>query len=498
LRQPKRWIDALWVWWALSFLCLFVLWGLALVSRSLSILDTREVAMVSHVRDLSQAFAAMQKLQAELLSSLDQDARKGRLTLPRLELIRSQGRPYFHIYRLGPESPSWVGPLVRPRLGTGPVVVRPEPPGFEAGRVSVEPPGTPEDYLLVCSRTPDGGVLVSEMDLNYVYRTWLPNQLERFGFGTDLSQRRLSSDELWTAPAPAPPRPVEGLQSLLGSRTWRWRINTFFADDPHPFGAVELRLDNAHALATNLALHLLALTGGVLLMLSFALSLRLAALGMRRELEFAEARSRFTAMVSHELRTPVAAVKMYAEILQNHLVDDPAKIAEYHQIIGTQAARLESMVESLLEVGALERGSRSFRLEATDLNELVRSAAGECELDLGDLPLARIDRQATLQVVLNLVQNAQKYGRPPVRVSSRDGAQLTVEVSDCGPGIPVEHRERIFEAYHRLGRDESAKGVGLGLAVVKGFIEGQGGTIRVGERPGGGAAFTITLQKEQA
>jgi signal transduction histidine kinase len=505
-------MGALWTGWAVCAGLLAFLWAQSLVSRSVSVLSEREAAMTFHLRNLALDFSALQKLPAVLVASLADDAGKGRLDRARIETVRRQARPYaevFWVHQNGdpvlegdPRPPPWIVPLARPRLTSDITVIRPEPPGMEAGRFDEAPPlGVPDLYLLFCARAPRDAMLVCAMNLDYVLGPWLREHVARFGFGPDASARAIGDPPPGMSAPPLPRAPSDtslgaAWRGVRAASSWSWRVHSFFPDDPRPFDDIRIDLSNAQSLSEALDAHLLLLAGGALLMLLFGLAIRLAQRGLRRELEFAEARTRFTALVSHELRTPIAAIRMYMEILENGLVDAPGKIDEYHRIVSEEAGRLGKLVDDLLEMGRLERGAHAFKIEETDLNEVVREAAGAVgRLELApDLPPARIDRTATRQVVANLVGNAIKYGGDPsaIEVRTRRASRgVAVEVCDRGPGIPPAQRKKVFEAYHRLS--EAPRGVGLGLALVKGFVEGQGGTVEVSERPGGGSVFTVTL-----
>jgi signal transduction histidine kinase len=308
------------------------------------------------------------------------------------------------------------------------------------------------------------------LDLDYVFGPWLRRRLERTGFAEDIRVRLLTPDETWSPPPPEQP--------------WRFRVPTFFPDDPYPFPFLELTVDNTALLASTRRQQLLELAGGAVLMLTFALSIALAARGVRREVEWAEARNRFAALVSHELRTPVAAIEMYAQILADRMV--PEKEAEHLEQLRGASARLSALVQTLLTVGALESGKYAFHLEQVNLNEVVKAAAegAPVQLELApDLPAVRADRQALLLILTNLMQNALRYS-PDVTLATRPGA---FEVRDRGPGVPEDEKIRIFEPYHSQG------GVGLGLTLVRLLVEGQGGRVEVRDRPGGGAVFAVSL-----
>ncbi len=430
----KNRIHALWVWWAVCSTLLLAAWFTALQSSQEALENQARAAVQAGLRELPSAFAALHRLQETLAAS--------REPLAKLE---PQARPYVILQRTTAFSPG---------------LHRPLPPGYEAGRNLTFPTDLPESYLIVATQE-----TAAELDLDYIFGPWLRDQVARWNVPGDVRTSHIPPEETWKQP-----RLQEG---------WRWRIPSLFGDEPFPFDALEIEVDLRQAQEHVRRLYFLGLAAGAVIMLSFALAIRLAAGAVNREMQLVEARSQFMAMVSHELRTPVAAISMYAEILENGLVDDQEKVATYHRILSGEADRLKRLVENLLELGSLEAHARSYNVTTFDLQEL-------------DLPpsLVKADKAALRQVLQNLTDNARKYGGPGVTVEvRRTPAGVAIDVMDRGPGIPLQERRRIFEPYHRLQQE----GVGLGLALCKGLVEGMGGRIEVSDRAGGGACFTVTL-----
>lgn len=380
--------------------------------------------------------------------------------------------PFFTLYEPG-QGPAWLRELLEPRLrGQGLTQLRPLPPGLEAGRLDASiPTEAPVSYWLIAR--PDGRV--ASLDLDFLFGRWLPRQLEEFG--SDLDIRHLTPEETWARPA--------GL------------VLTLFAQDDYPFDGLLLKLENSSARRAFLVTQLLWLGLGGLVLLGFAAALRLAARGMRGEWDLLESRRHFNALVSHELRTPVSALRMYSEILQNELVQDPEKIRSYHQIIATESARLQHLVENLLGIGSLESGRGRFEKLPVQLNEVISSLVArqnwhvELELEPG-LPELQGDREALALIFGNLIENGLRHGGGQVLVRSYRQGGLVVEVLDRGPGIAGADRQRAFEAYQRLERS-GFQGVGLGLALVRGFVEAQSGRVEILSREGGGAVFRVSF-----
>jgi signal transduction histidine kinase len=232
---------------------------------------------------------------------------------------------------------------------------------------------------------------------------------------------------------------------------------------------------------------------------------------VRRDLEKAQAQQNFVSAVTHELRTPISTIALHAEMLQDGWAQDPERQQEYYGRIATETQRLSKLVESVLTLSNLTRGrtqAPDMEPAPTDLNRAVRgvverlTSAGreDVTLDLAeDLPDVPLTREATDTILTNLVTNARKYGRPevePVRVRTRLFERgVALEVLDRGPGVPLDERERIFEAFYRIGNENtrSSKGTGLGLHLVALQARALGGRVSVGEREGGGSVFRVTL-----
>lgn len=218
----------------------------------------------------------------------------------------------------------------------------------------------------------------------------------------------------------------------------------------------------------------------------------------------------FVANASHELRTPVASIRSAAETLRGAL-DDPEAARAFLEMIDRNAARLQQLVNDLLDLSRIESRELRLNLEPIDLEafaKLMRQAflrlAQDREIAItvaeGAPVVARGDRKALEQVFANLLENALKYCPRGSRVTVRshpEGAFARVVVSDTGPGIPPEHLPRIFERFFRVdpGRSRDLGGTGLGLAIVKHLVEAMGGRVSVESEPGKGSTFSFTLPR---
>jgi heavy metal sensor kinase len=228
----------------------------------------------------------------------------------------------------------------------------------------------------------------------------------------------------------------------------------------------------------------------------------------RLEASFDQMR-RFTADVSHELRTPLTSIRSVGEVgLRGHL-DEQA----YRAIIGSmleEADRLATLVDRLLTLSRAETRQASLSVESIDLTELAENVAGHLgvlaeeqrqtvTIDGAGNPHALCDRVVVRQALINLVDNAIKFsgngGRIRIRVAEEDGKAI-VEVTDSGPGIPADARERIFDRFFRA--TTSATGAGLGLSLARGAVEASGGRLTLEASGPSGSTFRITLPRAKA
>ncbi len=234
-----------------------------------------------------------------------------------------------------------------------------------------------------------------------------------------------------------------------------------------------------------------------------------AVLQLHREHQFQRQRSEFVANVSHELRTPLAQIRMFAETLKLGRVRSDAERQRALDIIDQEARRLTHMVDNVLQFSKSEQDIRRVSPEDTDLSVVIDEV---CELFA---PIAtakgvtltravvtpvrvRVDRAAIRQVVLNLLDNAVKYGPAGQTVTVRLKHLETVarlEIEDEGPGIAKGDRHKIWGRFERLeqGRGAAVTGAGIGLSVVRQLVGLHGGTAVVETAAGGGARFLIEL-----
>lgn len=210
--------------------------------------------------------------------------------------------------------------------------------------------------------------------------------------------------------------------------------------------------------------------------------------------------ARFAADVSHELRTPLTTMLNSAEILSRRRGELPPRLREPLDLLVADLDRFRVLVLDLIEI------SRDYTFGDRDTEPVVIGdltcraadvAAGRrvTVVDAGaETLVVDADKRRLERVVTNLVQNAERHGLGcvEVRVAQNDG-HVVVTVDDAGPGIRPVDRERVFERFARRGSSDNARGVGLGLAIVRQHVLWHGGRIRVEDRPGGGTRFVVEL-----
>jgi two-component system OmpR family sensor kinase len=223
---------------------------------------------------------------------------------------------------------------------------------------------------------------------------------------------------------------------------------------------------------------------------------------------------RLMAEAAHELRTPVAVVRAEAELALSAQRTGP----EYREalgLVGSEAERLGRIVDDLLTYSRAEAGQHPLRLSDADLAEVaadatraLRSVAAqkgvELRVDAGEELPMRADADLLARMVVNLVENAVKHGRPGDHVTvqaAREGAAYRLCVRDTGPGVPDDSRGRIFEPFYRGSRaraDGSGGGAGLGLPIARWIAEAHGGRLELVESGPAGSLFRATFPASSA
>jgi len=242
----------------------------------------------------------------------------------------------------------------------------------------------------------------------------------------------------------------------------------------------------------------------LLVLLTFMVSLQLVA-----KMRIRQQKDAFLANVSHELRTPLTAIRGYVEALID-LVPPDAEPRRFLDIIARHSSRMEDLVKDLLRLTRLEAGQEPldrvscapvhlFDGVVHDLEPLLARRHQQITTSVAPEAASLVGDPAKLHDVLrNLIENAANYApeRTTISLSARrDGDHVALVVEDEGPGIPETDRQRVFERFYRVDKARSREtgGTGLGLSIVKHLVGLHGGDVRVENRAGGGARFTVRI-----
>lgn len=224
-----------------------------------------------------------------------------------------------------------------------------------------------------------------------------------------------------------------------------------------------------------------------------------------------QAKSDLLANVSHDLKTPIASMRLSLSGIRDSSAD-AVQIEDCLSVMGEELEQLATRVRNLLDMARLEaEGEKGIAseprcLEPCDLADVAGAALERLRLRLRDRPLlaqfpptpllVECDQAQMETVLVNLLENALNYspdGSPICLSGAVEANQAVLRVSDAGPGIPLENRERIFEKFYRVANGGATGGTGLGLAICRSVVEAHGGIIRVGDGAAGGAEFGVVL-----
>lgn len=251
---------------------------------------------------------------------------------------------------------------------------------------------------------------------------------------------------------------------------------------------------------------LIFVIGSVLVIL---VGLVVVIIAIRNERRANQLKSEFIANVSHELKTPLSLIRMFGELISLRRSQDPKVVKEYAEIIMKESDRLTSLIENVLDFARLERGKVAYSMEVGDLRIVVEHALAlfnyrveqsgiELKQDLHDVPSTIFDESALTLVVLNLVENALKYGvrdeekRVIVSLTLQE-EHIALKVEDFGPGISPNDTRRIFDRFYRGETAGGRRGSGIGLSLVKHIVEAHDGVVRLENDRPVGACFIILL-----
>lgn len=230
----------------------------------------------------------------------------------------------------------------------------------------------------------------------------------------------------------------------------------------------------------------------------------------RKQLLLVQKKTDFVSNVSHELKTPLTSIRMFAELLHENRVTDPAKREKYLRVITLEADRLTRLINNVLDFAKIERNQKRYHKRPLDFYPVLRKLWEAQEMHLqgegfttawhdepGPYPIVA-DEDALSQVIVNLLSNAEKYSteRKDIELHSyRIDGTLAISVLDRGLGIPPGEEQKIFESFYRAHDSLSSgiQGSGLGLTLARRIAAEHGGDITVERRQGGGTSFTLRI-----
>jgi len=338
------------------------------------------------------------------------------------------------------------------------------------------------------------------IDVNWLFRE-LP---------FEIAQQVLVEDEELRLPPQA--LPIDDMETVfevihpiadLGFETYR--------PEDEDYGRLEvvINTDRIHARHENRSRKFLAVA--LMLVLTLACGMTLLYRSVNRELEQAHRTQNFVAAVTHELRTPLSTIRLHSEMLLDGWVSDKEKQQEYYRRIVRETGRLSTLVENVLEKSRLTENvtepepgdlNRYVEDERSNLKNL-QGSTDDLAFELArNLPKAWLTPDGVTGILSNLVENARKYapakpGEEPILIRTRyDGEHVLLEVADRGPGVPDSERDKIFQAFYRVGSEatRTTTGTGLGLHLVSLHAQVAGAEVSVHRREGGGSIFRVAYR----
>ncbi|MHB8578651.1 MAG: sensor histidine kinase [Ignavibacteriaceae bacterium] len=231
----------------------------------------------------------------------------------------------------------------------------------------------------------------------------------------------------------------------------------------------------------------------------------------RRETELANQQSNFVANVSHELRTPLSLINLFSETLVMGRVKEREKEKEYFKIINDESNRLSRIVDKILNFYAIEENRKKYNYSSENLNRIVENVLQAYGYQIENnhfsiifepnvnIPDVRVDKEAVIEVVINLIDNAMKYSKDNKEIIIKTGTEkdfACIKVIDFGIGISAANQNKIFDKFYRVqgGSAQDAKGTGLGLTIVKSIMDAHQGKIEVESSKGKGSSFTLMFK----
>lgn len=227
--------------------------------------------------------------------------------------------------------------------------------------------------------------------------------------------------------------------------------------------------------------------------------------------DMSERRSGFVSSVTHELKTPLSNIRMYIEMLEQGIAATPEREQEYYRILGSESSRLSRLINNVLEFSKLEKKQRPLNLQPGTFEEVIQAFTDilkeklklegfTLNLEMDTVTPFRYDREAMIQILINLVENSIKFGKTADRKEitltvKNEKKHVKISVSDTGPGIPGNALKKIFDDFYRVDNSLTRKtgGTGIGLALVRNFVTEMGGSVFASNNKGSGCTITLLI-----
>lgn len=232
---------------------------------------------------------------------------------------------------------------------------------------------------------------------------------------------------------------------------------------------------------------------------------------VRAVVALSERRSQFVSAVTHELKTPLTNIRMYVEMLEQGIAATPEREQTYLGIIGSESTRLSRLINNVLELSRLEKKQRPVNMQPGQLADVLAEVRDimapklaqegfELLFQADGLPEFAFDREALLQILINLVENSIKFGRTEaqrrITVSARVAqTEVQITVADTGPGIARGALKKVFDDFYRADNalTRTTNGTGIGLALVRKLTQAMGGRVAAANNAGPGCTITVSL-----
>lgn len=356
--------------------------------------------------------------------------------------------------------------------------------------------------------------LVGDDTLIFYRKIWLGQRLYLQGFAVDLAEYfwapiadSFDASELGSF---AHAELTLGDKALIHSAPTSGGITFFARNLGYPLNLFSLKVlaDRFPASAAKTSVDRFALIAGLLMMGALYFIYR----GVSTQVFLSRKRQDFVSAVTHELKTPLTAIRMYGEMLEQDWVKDEAKRVEYFQNINREGARLSRLIENVLHLSSLEKGTfrmhpvvsdarADFMQIAAELKPLAERASINFVAEVkGEVGKALYDVEAIKQIFFTLLDNSLKFARDAKMrqiemTLAREGRSLIWSLADHGPGVPASELSRIFDTFYRVESEmtRKTKGSGIGLAMARMMAQAMGAKIEAQNRSGGGLAVRVIL-----